>query len=208
MSSHNEDPRVSRTRKALRMALLELMRTKDFFEITIRELTDEAEISRGTFYRYYATTADLLHSLTQEVFGDYVEACERIRYRDKTLRSGVEQRCLVFYTHVAANRDFYVALLGVHGLPQFQKVLQDMRVERFRKRYSFETPDGKDKHIAQVRFNLLANYIVYAQLGLAQYWLLGDLPLEIGAVARMAAEFTYTLLSAQREWGLQIAYLK
>ena len=47
---HNEqDRRVRRTRKRLQEALAALMREKELKDITVRELTDLADVNRGTF---------------------------------------------------------------------------------------------------------------------------------------------------------------
>ena len=48
-----EDRRVRRTKKMLTQALTRLMQEKQIKEITVRELTDLADMNRGTFYLYY-----------------------------------------------------------------------------------------------------------------------------------------------------------
>ena len=47
-----EDRRVRRTRKILTQALTELLQKKQVNEITVKELTDLADMNRGTFYLY------------------------------------------------------------------------------------------------------------------------------------------------------------
>ena len=47
-----EDRRVRRTKKLLTQALTELMQQKQVKEITVTELTDLADMNRGTFYLY------------------------------------------------------------------------------------------------------------------------------------------------------------
>jgi len=46
----NEDRRVRKTKKALRQALIELLNEKSIQNITVRELTDRADVHRSTFY--------------------------------------------------------------------------------------------------------------------------------------------------------------
>ena len=47
------DRRVRRTREQLKRALTQLLLEKPVREITVRELTDRADVNRGTFYAHY-----------------------------------------------------------------------------------------------------------------------------------------------------------
>jgi AcrR family transcriptional regulator len=63
--------RRDRTRRALRAALVDLLRTRDFDELTVQDLLAEADVGRSTFYSHFTGKADLLRygmqSLGQEV---------------------------------------------------------------------------------------------------------------------------------------------
>ena len=53
MAAQKEDRRIRRTKRLLRQALAELMNEKDFKDITVKEITDRADLNRGTFYFHY-----------------------------------------------------------------------------------------------------------------------------------------------------------
>ena len=59
------DRRVARTRKQLREALIELLKVKSVQDITVCELADKVEISRGTFYLHYKNVFDMLETVEQ-----------------------------------------------------------------------------------------------------------------------------------------------
>ena len=63
-----EDRRVRRTKKLLTKALTELLQTKQINEITVKELTDLADMNRGTFYLYYKDIFDMLEKIEEELF--------------------------------------------------------------------------------------------------------------------------------------------
>ena len=63
----NEDRRIRKTKKALRAALVRLLSRKSVAEITIKELTEEADVHRGTFYHHYRDAFDLKEQLEQEI---------------------------------------------------------------------------------------------------------------------------------------------
>ena len=67
MQKNSEARRPRRSRRLLKESLLSLMRTKPFSDITVREVTDEADMNRGTFYLHYTGTADLLQSLETDL---------------------------------------------------------------------------------------------------------------------------------------------
>ena len=56
--SNNEANRI--TRESICTALLELMKTKEFKEISISELVRRAGVSRQSFYRNYKTKEDIV----------------------------------------------------------------------------------------------------------------------------------------------------
>ena len=61
-----EDRRVRRTRKILTQALTDLLQQKQVNEITVKELTDLADMNRGTFYLYYKDIYDMLGKIQDE----------------------------------------------------------------------------------------------------------------------------------------------
>ena len=62
------DPRIRRTRQLLQDALVELLKTKSFDEISVQDLVESATLNRGTFYLHYADKYALLESTTASRF--------------------------------------------------------------------------------------------------------------------------------------------
>lgn len=60
------DLRIVKTKKAIRKAFFELLRTKDINSITIKEIAELAEIDRKTFYSHYDAIYDLVDELEDE----------------------------------------------------------------------------------------------------------------------------------------------
>ena len=63
-----EDRRVRRTKKLLTQALTQLLQEKQINEITVKELTDLADMNRGTFYLYYKDIFDMLEKIEDGLF--------------------------------------------------------------------------------------------------------------------------------------------
>lgn len=66
-----KDLRVRRTQKWLQNALIQLMREKPYGEIQVTEITDQAEVSRPTFYLHYRSKNELLLSLVDQAFVEF-----------------------------------------------------------------------------------------------------------------------------------------
>lgn len=71
MRNPKEDRRVRRTQKLLKESLMELMSEKAFKDITIKDITERADLNRGTFYLHYADTYELLVATENGVLDDF-----------------------------------------------------------------------------------------------------------------------------------------
>lgn len=60
------DLRKQKTRKAIQQTFMQLRVTKDLEQITVKELSDLAQISKATFYLHYRDIYDLSEHLQQD----------------------------------------------------------------------------------------------------------------------------------------------
>ena len=67
-SAENTDPRVLRSRQMLMESLLRLLTRKEFDNISIQEIADEATLNRATFYLHYPDKNALLQAMTAARF--------------------------------------------------------------------------------------------------------------------------------------------
>jgi AcrR family transcriptional regulator len=71
------DPRILRSRRMLMDALVKLLTKKEFDDISIQEIADEATLNRATFYLHYTDKNALLQAMTG------------VRFRDLIARRGI-----------------------------------------------------------------------------------------------------------------------
>ncbi len=67
------DPRVTRTRKLLIEAFLDLMAEKPFEAITVQDITARATVNRATFYAHFADKYALVDDLIRDGFGQFLQ---------------------------------------------------------------------------------------------------------------------------------------
>ena len=67
MSQTKTDPRVLRTRKLIMDSFIDFSSKKEFKDITVKDITQEAMINRATFYYHFEDIYDLLEKALSEV---------------------------------------------------------------------------------------------------------------------------------------------
>jgi AcrR family transcriptional regulator len=67
------DPRILRSRRMLMDSLVRLLKTKEFDDISVQEIADDATLNRATFYLHYPDKNALLQAMTEVRFRDLIE---------------------------------------------------------------------------------------------------------------------------------------
>lgn len=70
---NENDLRVRRTRNLLKKALIELLATQDYADISIREVTTRAQVGYRTFFRHYDSMDMLLQAIIDEITDDFLQ---------------------------------------------------------------------------------------------------------------------------------------
>ena len=108
------DRRKRRTRKLLGDALLKLVLEKDFEQITIQDITDEADLNRATFYLHFGSKEELLAHRLTAYFDELTERIDQETASESIWEN--ETAVAMVFEHVAENADLYKVLLGKKGL--------------------------------------------------------------------------------------------
>lgn len=75
-TEENLDPRIRRTKGYISEAFRQLLGEKSFKSITVREITERADVNRATFYAHYEDKFALLHETLQAIFNEELERRE------------------------------------------------------------------------------------------------------------------------------------
>ena len=136
-SMKNTDNRVRYTKMVLRDALLRILKKKHIDRITIKELCDEAEINRGTFYLHYSTPNDLLIEIEQKFLAECME------YFSPYMKSmGSETDCLAgLFAGILRNAELCRVIMGENGNPKFLERIKEMNRNHILSSWQKEFPD-------------------------------------------------------------------
>src|SRR6202034_1145180 len=72
-ATETSDPRIVRSRRMLMEALVRLLIKKEFDDISVQEIADEATLNRATFHLHYPDKNALLQAMTGVRFRDLIE---------------------------------------------------------------------------------------------------------------------------------------
>ena len=106
------------TKRLIREAMLELLKTKSIQKISVRELCDAAGINRTTFYNHYDGTYEVLTEI-EEHFLAQLSAADTISNGEDGLERHIETLCL----KLKQNADTALLLLTNNADPNFSSKL-------------------------------------------------------------------------------------
>ena len=158
------DRRVRKTRRQLRECLITLLKEKKVQDITVRELTDMADLNRGTFYLHYKDVFDLLEKTEAELQEDFNQLVCKHDAVDLKQRPSVIFNEI--YSLVYDNADLIEILLGENGDLNFVNRLKQLIREKCLKDWMEGFRSGN-----AAAFDAFFSFIVSGCIGLVQYWL-------------------------------------
>ncbi|CAM3105271.1 TetR/AcrR family transcriptional regulator [Lactiplantibacillus plajomi] len=177
--SHDIDPRVDKTRRRLRRALITLLQTETVENISVQKLTSTASVTRGTFYLHYkdkpAFIDQALEDLVTELFdaaivtvgiGDVMTNPAAPLRRVQVLSLS---RALGYIdAHAEA---FQTLLLDQRQLAVSQRINRQLTswMQRFYRDFQDQFAD------LEVPINVQIAYYVSATVGLITDWLANDM---------------------------------
>lgn len=120
-----------RSRKLIKVALLQLMLENDISRIKVKEVIEIADISKGTFYAHYTDVFNVLEEIENEniqLLRDYLQAQPRVE-----LINDFSPFIVKVFNNIEANLDFYKILFATKNANSFlnkmQKVFVDYMME-------------------------------------------------------------------------------
>ena len=167
--SHKVDPRTRRTQLLIRDAFMELLVEQGFDKITVRALTERANINRATFYRHYTDIHDLVSRLTDLLFVDVATQT------NEGLETSDVESWAILFEHVAQYATFYRALMGQKGIPSFRDRVRESVEAEMQQQL---TISNFEETQAKMPLSLSIRYMAAAQVGFIQWWLENDMPFQ------------------------------
>lgn len=165
METEKVDRRVRKTRKQLREGLARLLEKKSIRDIKVKELVEEVDINRSTFYLHYSDIYDMLEKIEEELFEEIQAAM-----KNHPISADAQSQAFIrqIFQIMDDNRAICKALCGPNGDMAFVSRMEDVigseavqvieplfKIEKKQLRYSYA-------------------YCLNGCVGLIKMWLLND----------------------------------
>lgn len=161
---NNNDRRIRKTTAALKHSLAVLLQQKSIREISVKELTELADINRGTFYLHYKDVFDLLEQSEDELLNEFHATLNRYQPMQNS-----DHTLILFedvYRLVQENADLVRTLIGEHGDISFINKMHQLLREKCLHDWAELIAEQKADY-----FNAYYSFIVGGCVSLVQYWL-------------------------------------
>ena len=158
------DRRIRKTKAQLRAGLAKLMQEKSIKEITVKELVEEVDINRSTFYLHYTDIFNMLSTFNESSF-PFIEDIFHILAENKDICSALlGPNGDIAFIHRIEN------LISTHSLNVLRRTFPDT-IEDLKYSYSFclsgciglvktwltSDTDETPQYMAQLTFRLIMN---------------------------------------------------
>ena len=161
------DRRSIKSEKAIQKAFIEMLQSEGFDAITIKALTEQADISRKTFYLHYLDKFDLLNKMVDERMVELAELCER--KKDK----GFVEGTVLWFCYFEEHKAFFKALFATESTIAFRYRLQAFIMAQLNDKLS----DAADHN------EVLCKFMATAVLGVLESYVLDEFKADIKEIA-------------------------
>lgn len=165
------DRRQQKTRTAIFKAFGTLLGDKNYNNITVQEIIDEANIGRSTFYAHFETKDDLLKELCKELFGHIIDSaidCNHTHglYSDNSVPNSVFCHLL---QHLEENNNNVLGLLSCESSEIFLRYFKDSLNELVQTQF---VNQRREKNILLPN-DFLINHISSSFVEMILWWIKG-----------------------------------
>lgn len=155
-----EDRRVKRTQRLLAKALIALTLEKGYDVVTIRDITERADVGYATFFRHYHDKDELLEDVLDVVLAEMLELLLPANGTDPAAMG------TLIFRYVGEHSEVCRVLTG--SMPLTRKLIslgtQSVRGDTLPQTASVVPPE------------IAAHHIVASSVALIQWWLEHDMP--------------------------------
>ena len=171
MLKNPTDRRARRTRRLLKESLLELMEEKPFSQISVRDVTDRADMNRSTFYLHYADTALLLKSIEEDLLREAQTLVDD--HLQETMASGTLRPVFEpVLDLVVEHRKVCAILFENNEVSQFSEHLQQLIHHN-----GVAVIQAWFRPLSSQQLSYLLRFLTYGLIGLIREWFREDMAL-------------------------------
>lgn len=173
--------RKQRTRNLLKTTAADLLITKGYHALTIQDITDTADLARGTFYVHFKDKDEVIWAILQDSF----ESLNNDLYADlpRDPAAWRYEKWLRFFRYIQAHRDLLGVMIGDNGhIALYRRIAAYMAafVQR-------DMESGRIPRMSALPVPFVAQFLAGAMMQVITWWL--DAAPDTYSPAQMAAMY-------------------
>ena len=188
MKTEKIDRRVKYTRMVIKESFIDLLEKKDISRITIKEICENADINRATFYAHYSDQYELLRKIEDEFLDnirDYLDELDQKIYKENPVLL-VEK----IFEYIKENAKLCKLLLSERGGLNFQKRVMVLVYDTIINELSGIT------RITKEDADYVYSFTITGCVGIVQKWLDDGMKKSARFIADMVIKLTLGLINS------------
>ncbi len=180
-----ENRRTKMTKMLLNESFLKFLAEKSLTRITVKEICEEADINRSTYYAYYNDPFDQLRKLEADLMMDMAIYLDGILHEDPKNSQHFSRKFKGMLDYIYSKKQVFQVLLSKNGDANMQANLILFSAEQVFQVDLHENPQG-------IELERLQQYIFVStgSFGMIYHWLMRDTPESTEDLAEKITLFT------------------
>ena len=158
------DPRVRRTHRILQDALISLILEKDYASISIKEITNRADVAYITFFRHYNNTDELLMDVLDAGLIELLGHIETLAGKSEDPANEIEGRLI--FEYIRQKSDLFRILFKSQSVTRIRKSVIKKISMMFQNSCGF-----LQRSDSPIPANIASNHMATSLLALIEWWL-------------------------------------
>lgn len=179
MNSKSDNRSVQRTKQLLKESLITLLQTTSITKISVTQLTQMANLNRGTFYLHYNDIYSLLDDLENDIVNNIMSILRK--HRSVNTVSCVFPILYDFFQYIKENSNICQTLLKTENHNAFLQKIKNIVQEE-----CFSTWDVLFNQRGKRFYPAYYSFVLFGCIGLMEYWIengMQETPEEIAHIA-------------------------
>ena len=162
------DRRIMKTKEAINNAFIQLMSERDFNKITINDISERANINRGTIYLHYTDKFDLLDKCIDEHLSNMLNFCNSTKTGEERLN--IFHSLLPMFKYFEENYLLYSSMLSNKGISCFHDKMMRMSINGINELINLGKINQEYNKDVDIQF------MASAFVGTVEWWIENDMP--------------------------------
>ena len=186
---------VRNTKRRLYESLMKLVGKKPLNQVTVKELTDDADVNRSTFYFHYQDVNSMVLEMEDRFLEDFSVALTALEQKSHDFIA-ILVRCL------ENHRDLCKLLLGSNGDMAFVEKMKAIVAEKCSKIWKDAVPELTD-----VEASAMDTFLIGGVMSTLQTWVLSETRVPASEITEILNRLIFDgICPVIATWQLQEAY--